>query len=245
MEATDKGILISQAELAALLDFAGDDDKYGVVHFRINGSAKLLAGSSDGKRAVECTANGLGKAGEWHVDRQLVEGARRLLDPTETKALLKCTDKGLKEVHVVGIEDGTIRGRYSFANELTSTQISMQNIPDEIEAGSEVAANMKGTWFAADMRSLKPVIKVQRAANEAPVTFYPPKKPTGRVLFETRSGDGHWKGVICPVAVIGPGDESRERRSRAAAAWLAASRTEATPARRAVEDREGQKEGSR
>lgn len=208
MRATDKGIEINQHELAALLAFAGDDAKFGVVHFRVNASGKLLASASDGKRAVECTSEGLATPGEWHVDRALIEAARRLLDPTETKALLKTTDKGLKEVAVISIEDGSVGGRYSFATELTSTQITMAHIHGEIEAGSETESKMKGTWFATDMRSLKPLIAVERAANMSPVTLYPPKKPTSMVTFETRSDDGHWKGVVCPVTVIGPGDSA-------------------------------------
>jgi hypothetical protein len=208
MQATDKGILLNQDELAALLAFTGDDAKFAQVHFRVNQAGKLIAAATDGKRAVECEGSGLTKPGEWHVDRSLIEGARRLLDPKETKALLKATDKGLKKVCVVGIEDETIRSTHDFSADLTSTQLTMADIHGEIAGGSDVQSNMKGSWFALGTRALKPLIAVERAAGMSPVTIYPPKKPTGHVTFETRSGDGHWKGVICPVTVIGPGDEA-------------------------------------
>lgn len=206
MRATEKGIEINQAELATLLAFAGDDAKFGVVHFRVNGSGKLSAASSDGKRAVECVAEGLAETGEWHVDRALIEAARRLLDPADTKALLKITAKGIKQICVIGIEDGSVRSTHNFPGDMTSTQITMTHIHNEIVDGSEVDAKMKGTWFATDMRALKPLISLERASAGAPITIFPPKKPTSMVTFETRSEEGVWKGVICPVEVIGPGD---------------------------------------
>jgi len=209
MRATEKGIEINQHELAALLAFTGDDGKFGVVHFRVNQAGKLVASASDGKRAVECTAEGLTKPGEWHVERSLIEASRRLLDANDSVALMKTTEKGLREVAVIGTEDQVERGRYKFAIDLTSTQVTMASIHGEITDGHDLNANAKGSWFALSaMRSLKPLISVERAANGAPITFWPPKKPTAGIVFETRSEAGHWIGRVMPVAVIGPGDES-------------------------------------
>lgn len=92
MRATKSGIEVSRHELAALLAFTGDDLKFSVVHFRVNGSAKLVASATDGKRAVEVEARSEGaEPGEWAFDRTFIESVRRVLDDGETIAVLGTT----------------------------------------------------------------------------------------------------------------------------------------------------------
>jgi hypothetical protein len=210
MRATKLGIELNKAELAALLAFTGDDSKFSLVHLRINQAGKLIASASDGKRAVECTAEGLAPPGEWRVDRALIEACRRLVDEGETKVLLKVTEKGLKEFAIVGIEDNSPRSTHKWPNDAASTQITSAVIHGEIGTASDIATRVKGSWFALNTKSLKPLIAVEAAANKCPLSIFPPKNETGLVTFQATSEHGAWCGVFHPVAVVAPGEEAEE-----------------------------------
>jgi hypothetical protein len=209
MRATDRGIELNKAELAALLAFCGDDSKYGVVHFRINASGKLIASASDGKRAIECTSEGLAQRGEWRCERSLIEACRRLTDAGESSVILRVTEKGLREVLIVAIADQSELGRYKVASDAVSTQVTMDAIHGEIGGtAADADIRLKGSWFALGVKSLVPMAAVEKAANGCPVSLFPPKNPTSLVRFEAKSEGGTWVGVVAPITVRGPGDEA-------------------------------------
>jgi len=212
MRANKSGININRSELAALLEFAGDDNQYGCVHFRIDGGAKLIASASDGRRSVECTSEADSDAltGEWRCDRQFIESCRRLVDPNETQVVLKVTEKGMREVLIVGIEDEAERGRYKVPTDAVSTQITISVIHEQI-AASELDQATPRSWFAfSPLKTLKAMGTVERAAQCSPMTVYAGKTPNELVTFETSSIGGRWVGVFKPSPVMAPGEDGDE-----------------------------------
>jgi hypothetical protein len=51
---------------------------------------------------------------------------------------------------------------------------------------------------------------VRVAADDCPITIYPPSEPTAPLHFECRSERGHWKGAVVTERVLGPGEENDE-----------------------------------
>jgi hypothetical protein len=212
MRASKNGININRSELAALLEFAGDNSTYSCVHFRIDGGAKLIASASDGRRSVECTSEADSDAltGEWRCDRQFVESCRRLVDPNETQVLLKVTEKGMREVLIIGIDDDAERGRYKVPTDAVSTQITIAAIHEQI-AASELDQATARSWFAfSPLKMLKAMGTVERATQGAPVTVYAGKTPNELVTFEASGIGGRWAGVFKPSPVLAPGEDSDE-----------------------------------
>jgi len=212
MRASKTGININRSELAALLEFAGDDTLYGCIHFRIDGNTKLVASASDGRRSVECISEADPDAltGEWRCSRDFIEACRRLVDPKETSVLLKVTEKGMREVLIVGLEDETERGRYKVPSDAVSTQITMAVIHDQI-AASKLDQATPRSWFAfSPLKMLKAMGTVERATQGALMTVYAGKTPDELVTFETSSIGGRWVGVFKPSPVMAPGEEGDE-----------------------------------
>lgn len=209
MRASDRGININKAELAALLEFTGDDSQFRFVHFCVNGNAKIVASASDGKRSVEFTseADTDAQTGEWRCDREFIEACRRLVDPNQTQVLLKVTEKGMREVLIIGIDDESERGRYKVPSDAVSTQVTMAGIHKEI-GGSNLDSATKRSWFAMSAKTLKPLIAVERAAAGCPITIYAGKTFDAPVNFEARSIGGHWLGAFKPSTVTAAGDEA-------------------------------------
>ena len=205
MRATKSGIECNKAELNALLAFTGDDMKFATVRFRVNGSAKLVAAATDGKRAVEVTASSDGaEKGEWTFDRTFIESVRRVLDDGETIAVLEVHQRGANKAVIKGIESGDKRTEIKCPADSVSTQISMDDIHNVLGG----AVSEKGSWFALNAFYLSDVQAVAKAAGKCPVSIFPPKDPRAPILFEARCADGSWRGVVMPVPVVGPGDEA-------------------------------------
>jgi hypothetical protein len=212
MRASSAGIEVSKAELGALLFFAGGATKDGVVKFRIGAGGKLVACASDGKRAVECEANaGDADTGEWAVPASFLETLRRGINKGKTEAILEVNSKGLKHARLrgaaskdkqIGIEDET-NG--------TSTQLSMAQVHNLVKR-----PELTGSWFAIVPKQVNRAIDVVcKAADNCPITVYPPQDANEHVCFEASSEGGRWRGMFQPAAVIGPGDEADEEEDEA------------------------------
>lgn len=204
MRATKTGIEVNKSELNALLAFTGDDMKFSTVHFRVNGSAKLVASATDGKRAVEVTAPSEGaERGEWAFDRTFIESVRRVLDDGETIAVLEVHQKGANKAVIKGIESGDKRTEIKCPSDSVSTQITMEDIHSVLGGTTQAS----GSWFAINAFYLSDIQAVAKAAEKCPVSLFPGPGPRDPVVFEARAAGGAWRGVVMPVPVIGPGDE--------------------------------------
>lgn len=207
MQATKEGIQINRAEIAALLAFVGDEERFSAVQFRVNGSGKLIASATDGKRAVEVTAQVDGaETGEWAIDRTFLEHMRRGCDEGETQALLKVTAKGLRIGIVQGIEDGSERARVTWPTEAANMQTTMDAIRGVI--GTDVA--LSGSWFAVNPSYVKDLAIVAAACDKCPISLFPGAEPSAAVHFEAAAVGGRWRGVIMPIVVKAPGEEALE-----------------------------------
>jgi hypothetical protein len=208
MRATKNGIELTKAELGALLAFTGDDMKFSVVHFQVNGGAKLVTRATDGKRAVECTAPSEGAdVGEWAFDRTYLESVRRILDDGETIAVLEVNKRGANRAVIKGIESGDVRTDLKCPADSVSTQITMAQIH---EAMKEANVDHSGSWFALNAFYLSDVQAIAKAADKCPITLFPPKDPRSPILFSASGAGGAWKGIVMPIAVVGPGDHADE-----------------------------------
>jgi len=209
MEASkDSGIEISKAELGALLFFAGGPTKDGVVTFRVNAQQKLVACAGDGKKSVM----GIGKAGdhmrgEWAVPATFLETLRRGINKGKTEAVLEVNGKGLKHARLRGAASKGKQVAIEDETNGTSTQLSIDEIAEELDEGSELT----GGWFAVKPKDLaRATDVVSKAAEGCPVTIYPPNLPLKPVCFEASCEGGRWRGKITPATVTAPGDEADE-----------------------------------
>ena len=209
MLATKKGIEINREELWALLAFTGDGEQHSCVHFRVNGSAKLEAAATDGKRSVECVGKSeKAPVGEWSVDAEFLELCRNACDEPEKSILIMLTEDGVKGAHVVG-PDGKMIAPLGWHRAASTSQVTMTDVITGLQVPSN--ANHTGFWCAIDPAGvLKGLSRVRVAADDCPITIYPPSDPTSPLHFECRSDRGHWKGAIVPEKVIGPGSEADE-----------------------------------
>lgn len=207
MKATESGIEVSKAELACLLLFAGKTD-FAVVHFRVNGHRKLVVSAGDGKRSVQCTApGGDAETGEWAVPAFFLERVRRTIDKGRTDALLEFTAKGLKAGHLVGAASRAKQLRLEDETNSTSTQVSIEEL-------RQLSRNtpLTGSWFALAPKQVGSALTVlSKAADDCPVTYYPPQESKGLLLLECSSEDGcRWLAALPTALVDEPGGETAE-----------------------------------
>ncbi|HEU4617283.1 MAG TPA: hypothetical protein VFV10_04545 [Gammaproteobacteria bacterium] len=209
MQATKKGIEINREELWALLAFTGDGEQYACVHFRVNGSAKLEAAATDGKRSVECVGPAEGAApGEWAIDADFLELCRNACDAPEKSILIRLSSAGIRDAHVVD-EQGEMIAPIGWHRAASSSQVTMSDVIVGLQVPSD--AKHMGSWCAIDPAAvLRGLSRVRVAADDCPITLYPGPNPTAPMHFECRSEHGHWKGAIVPEKVIGPGSEADE-----------------------------------
>jgi hypothetical protein len=209
MLATKKGIEINREELWALLAFTGDGEQHSCVHFRVNGSAKLEAAATDGKRSVECVAPSENAVpGEWAIDAEFLELCRNACDAPEKSILIRLSSAGVRDAHVVS-KDGEVIAPIGWHRAASTSQVTMT----DVITGLRVPADGKhtGSWCAIDpAAALRGLSRVRVAADDCPITIYPPSEPTAPLHFECRSDRGHWKGAIVPERVLGPGSEADE-----------------------------------
>jgi hypothetical protein len=207
MKASDDGIAITKAELGCLLDYAGKND-FAVVHFRVNGSGKLVASAGDGKRSVQCTAPGGGAdAGEWTVPAFFLERVRRSIDKGKTDTVLEVEKDGLKCAHLVGAASRTKQMKFEDETRGTSTQVSIEEL-------RQLAKDtpLTGSWFALQPKQVSRALNVlSKAADGCPVTYYPPQQSTGLLLLECTSEDGcRWLAALPTALVEEPGDTAAD-----------------------------------
>lgn len=209
MLATKKGIEINREELWALLSFTGGGEQHSCVHFRVNGSSKLEAASTDGKRSVECVAKADGAVpGEWAIDSEFLELCRHACDAPEKSILIRLSSAGVRDAHVVD-EAGEMIAPIGWHRAAASSQVTMTEVVRGLKVPND--SGYQGTWCAIDpAAALRGLTRVRVATDDCPVTIYPPSEPTAPLYFECRSERGHWKGAIVPEKVIGPGEEADE-----------------------------------
>ncbi len=198
MLATKKGIEINREELWALLSFTGDSEQHSCVHFRVNGSAKLEAAATDGKRSVECVAKADNAVpGEWAIDAEFLELCRHACDAPEKSILIRLSSAGVRDAHVVD-ESGEMIAPLGWHRAAASSQVTM----------TEVVGGLRVPIDPADV--LRGLSRVRVASDDCPITIYPPAEPSTPLFFECRSDRGHWKGAFVPEKVVGPGEEADE-----------------------------------
>lgn len=210
MQATSKKgtnrIEISREELWALLSFTGDTEHYSVVHFRVNGSGKLEAGASDGKRSVEAIGQAKGEsAGEWAIDAAFLEKCRASTEKGQSIVLHLQKGNG-SHAEVVDTESGDTICKLDWNREVASTQMSLTDISSELDVPTD--KRHRGSWCAINPEVLKGLNRIRVACNDNPITIYPPSHELAPMHFEARCDQGHWKGAITPEKVVGPGDEA-------------------------------------
>jgi ferredoxin len=209
MRADRSGIECNKEELTALLAFAGDDTNFGVVRFRVNANGKLVVAASDGKRAVEHTANaGDAAVGEWSFDRTFIEALRRQTDKGETVAVIQADNKKAKAIFR-GVESTAERAEIKCPTTAFSTQVSIDAVHETV-VGKNIAERdrLDGTWFAFNPAFVTDLDKVSKAANGCPLSIIPPTDPAEMVRFSASSERGTWRGCFKPTVVIAPGEEA-------------------------------------
>lgn len=205
MRVDKTGIECTKEELTCLLAFAGDDTMFGVVRFRVNASGKLVVTASDGKRAVEHTANTDGaEAGEWAFDRTFIEALRRQTDKDTTVAVIVADAKKAKAIFR-GMESTAERAEIKCPTTAFSTQVSIDQVHGLV---SGEADHLTGSWFAFNPAHLSDLDKVSKAANGCPVSLLPPSEPGELVRFKASSERGTWRCCFKPTLVLAPGEEA-------------------------------------
>lgn len=205
MRADKVGIECTREELACLLAFAGDDTTFGVIRFRVNGSGKLVVTATDGKRAVEHTANTDGaEPGEWAFDRTFIEALRRQTDKDTTVAVIIAGSKKAKAIFR-GVDTTAERGEYLCPSGQFSTQITMDAVHDVVSGESD---GLTGSWFAFNPAHIADLDKVTKAANGCPLSFLLGADPGAMIRFRASSDRGTWRGSFKPTLVLAPGEEA-------------------------------------
>lgn len=207
MKASSAGIEVSKAELGALLFFAGGATKEGVVKFRVGAARKLVACSSDGKRAVECEADaGDHDVGEWAMPTDYLETVRRGINKGKTEAVLELGKTGHALARLRGAASKDKHTKIEDESNGTSTQLSMAQVHNLVKR-----PELEGSWFAILPKNLNRAIDVvHKAADSCPITVYPPKESTDPIRFEASCEGGRWRGTLPTAAVVAPGDEADE-----------------------------------
>jgi hypothetical protein len=205
MRADRSGIECNKEELTALLAFAGDDTNFGVVRFRVNANGKLVVAASDGKRAVEHTANaGDAAVGEWSFDRTFIEALRRQTDKGETVAVIVADAKKARAIFR-GMESTAERAEIKCPSTQFSTQVSIDQVHDLVNGKD--ADRQSGSWFAFNPAFIGDLDKVSKAANGCPISIVPPEESDELVRFRASSDRGTWRGCFKPTLVSAPGEE--------------------------------------
>lgn len=207
MKASQAGIEVSKAELGALLFFAGGATKDGVVKFRIGGSRKLVACSTDGKRAVECEADaGDHDVGEWAMPADYLETVRRGINKGKTEAVLELGKSGHALARLRGAASKDKHTKIEDESAGTSTQLSMAQVHNLVKR-----PELEGSWFAILPKNLNRALDVvHKAADNCPITVYPPQESTDALRFEASCEGGRWRGTLPTAVVVAPGDEAEE-----------------------------------
>jgi hypothetical protein len=207
MKASAAGLEVSKAELGALLFFAGGATKEGVVKFKVGASRKLIACSSDGKRAVECESDASDhEVGEWAVPADYLETVRRGINKGKTEAILELSNNGHALARLRGAASKDKHTKIEDESNGTSTQLSMPQIHNMVKR-----PELEGSWFAILPKNLNRAIDVvHKAADSCPITVYPPKEATDSIRFEASCEGGRWRGTLPTAAVVAPGDEADE-----------------------------------
>jgi len=207
MKASQAGIECSKAELGALLFFAGGATKDGVVKFRVGASRKLVACSSDGKRAVECEADaGDHDVGEWAMPADYLETVRRGINKGKTEAVLELGKTGHALARLRGAASKDKHTKIEDESNGTSTQLSMAQVHNLVKR-----PELEGSWFAILPKNLNRAIDVvHKAADNCPITVYPPQEATDALRFEASCEGGRWRGTLPTAVVVAPGDEAEE-----------------------------------
>jgi len=210
MLASKKGIEINREQLWALLSFCGEGEHHACVHFRINGSGKLEAAATSGKRSVEAIAKAEGGAtGEWAIDSAFLEKCRLSMVGDGETLLIRLTPKGLTDAWIVEAKTGKMIAPIGWNREAATTQVTMTDIVSGLRVPDD--KNHTGSWCAFDPEHLRGLTRVRVATEGCPITFYPPTEPTAPMHFEAVGKDGtRWRGAILPEKVLGPGQEADE-----------------------------------
>lgn len=204
--ATQKGIIINKAEIAALLEFAGRDTESALsaVQFRTEGDG-LVVCASDGHRCIE--ARGMVDKlkrrpdGEWALGREFLTELRKLLG-ADDRAVLVVSGASLHEA-VVEDEAGEPRSTLHWPTDAASAQMTSPALRSVVQLPRK---SKRVTCMTLNPAYLASVALVARAAHRGVVDIYVPETRESPIAFRVEGLGVTWTGVIMPCQ----GDEEYE-----------------------------------
>ena len=188
------GIMLSRAEIAALIEFTSSalDQPTSRARFVAAGDT-LRAHCSDGVRALEVAAPNNGLEGEWLISRAGLSQLKRTLGGGDM-AKLVVEDHTISRVVVtdaIGAEVAELRW-----TDEASAQMSFPEISSAIRRpgkGRPVSA------FRANALLLASLSTLVKAANSSVLTMHIPTSDQHPILCEVRGDEGTWTSVIMPT----------------------------------------------
>lgn len=197
MRAEDRGILISKAEIAALLEFATTDqaNELSRVRFFVDGD-RCWAYASDGHRAIEADGESSDElSGEWAVERSFLEAVKKLLDK-DTRAVLEFSGASLHSAVIEDEEEGAERGTVTWPHDAAIAQLTIETLRQVIKIPrtreTVRCVTVPGTQLAA-------LALVAKAAGWNELDVYPPKTRSEPMVFRIDGGAGTtWTGCVMP-----------------------------------------------
>lgn len=200
MRAEQRGIILSRAELTALLAFAATDEKRQpqkcVIHFSTL-DQRLRAYAADGTRAIEADSafNDQAPAGEWSIDRRFLEQARKLATADDLIVL----EVSGASLHTARIEDeaGGEISTIAWPVDAASSQatLPLDDFRQIIKLDPSDVATKCVTVNSSQLASLAVIGK---AANWDAVDLYQPATRAEPLRFRFDSVGSTWTGVLMP-----------------------------------------------
>jgi hypothetical protein len=212
MRATTEGITLTRAEIAALLEFTGDDAGSPTSRVQVHTRGEAVgAYATDGRRAVEVTGtceDGV-EDGDWQIESAFLDAVRKVLD-SKGDAVLHVRPNGVQEATLRG-EDGAPVGTVVWPHDAATTQIPL----DALRASLRIPGGSRSVrCITVPSSQLAALEKVGKAAGRDGVTLYPPATIVEPLVFQCESETGDWIGAIMPMR--GDEDDDGEARGKAA-----------------------------
>lgn len=196
MRSESRGIVVTKAELAALLEFAesSKDSSLSVVQFWVDGD-RCRAYATDGKRAVEADGESNGRTeGEWTVHREFLDSVRKLLTGAQ-QAVLEVSAASLHSVKIEDAETGTEVSSLTWPTDAASTQTTIPTLRQIIQLPlPKRDVSRCATLPACQLAGLS---LVGKAAQWDACDIYPPESAQDPLVFRIDGGAGTmWTGIV-------------------------------------------------
>jgi hypothetical protein len=213
MRLDENGLLLSKAELTALLGFCSKDPEKPnlcVVQVRTRDDV-VFAYATDGKRAVSARGHATPDSshGEWLVRRECLDQARRALDGSQCLRL-KFSFSSLNEARIEqqGVEVATLNWPQDAAVFQASFPdvagiVRIPHVSDEVARCAGIAAE-----YLADIKLMA------KAASVTAVDCYPPRTNRDPAYFCADGEDTTWTAVVMPTLTDASAAEAARPRRR-------------------------------